>query len=119
MTREETIDAKLKQAATRAGMIDPDDLAIADLTSIKLTEAGEVEGAEALMAKLRQDKPFLFRQLGGSKHVRDMSREEAAERLAEIKRGPKPEPMPTDKKAKDQTPAERTAWLAEHSRRFG
>jgi hypothetical protein len=40
--------------------------------------------------------------------------------LAELKRGPKPnpEPMPVVN-AKDLTPDQRAVWLREHSRRFG
>ena len=52
------------------------------------------------------------------KHVREMSPEEAAATLKELRRGPKPEPMPTDKMAKDMNARERAEWLAEHQRRF-
>jgi ribosomal protein L29 len=51
------------------------------------------------------------------KHARDMSTEEAAAALAELKR-PKPEPMPIDKTAKEMNEAERAEWLREHRRRF-
>jgi len=53
-----------------------------------------------------------------AKHVREMSPEEAAKTLKELRRGPKPEPMPTDRMAKDMTARERAEWLAEHQRRF-
>ncbi len=52
------------------------------------------------------------------KHVREMTEAEKAEALAELRRGPKPEPMPIDKTAKEMTPAQRAAWLREHARRF-
>jgi hypothetical protein len=56
------------------------------------------------------------------KRASEMTEAERAEALAELKRGPKPEPMPiTDqpKMAKDMSQQERQAWLAEHKRRFG
>jgi len=53
------------------------------------------------------------------KHARDMSDAERAATLAAIKRGPKPEPMPIDKTAKEMTPAEQAAFLKELKKRFG
>ncbi len=50
------------------------------------------------------------------KHVRDMTPEQQAAALAELKR-PKPEPMPTDKTAKEMTEAERSEWIKEHVKR--
>jgi ribosomal protein L29 len=54
------------------------------------------------------------------KMARDMTPQERAEKLAELKRGPKPEwePLP-DKTAKEMSPREREAWLREHKRRVG
>jgi ribosomal protein L29 len=54
-----------------------------------------------------------------AKHVREMSPEEAAATLKELRRGPKPEPMPVDRKAKDMSPAERAEFLREVNRRWG
>jgi hypothetical protein len=54
------IRAELKAAALKAGMIDLDGLKLADLTKVKLNEAGEIEGAEALMTALKTAKPYLF-----------------------------------------------------------
>ena len=54
------VHAELKAEAVRAGMIDLDGLKLLDPSGIGLTEAGEVEGAAALMAKLRDAKPWLF-----------------------------------------------------------
>jgi ribosomal protein L29 len=54
-----------------------------------------------------------------TKHVREMSETERAETLAELRRGPKSEPMPIDKTAKEMTPAEREEFLRECARRFG
>ena len=53
--------AELKLHALRAGMIDLDGLKLIDSSRVKLTEKGEVEGADRLMADLRRDKPWLFR----------------------------------------------------------
>jgi hypothetical protein len=53
------------------------------------------------------------------KHVSEMSEAEKAAAFAELLKQPKPEPMPTDKMARDMTPAEQDAWLRELNRRFG
>ena len=54
------IRAELKAAALKAGMVDLDGLKLADLSTIKLNDAGEVEGAEALMEAMKKAKPYLF-----------------------------------------------------------
>lgn len=59
---ERIIRAELKAAALKAGMVDLDGLKLADLSSVKLNEAGEVEGADALMDALKKSKPFLFKE---------------------------------------------------------
>lgn len=56
--------AELKAAAIKAGMIDLDGLKLADLSLVKLNDAGEVEGAEALMAALKESKAYLFQASG-------------------------------------------------------
>ena len=53
------------------------------------------------------------------KLAKNMTPAERAAAIAILRRGPAPEPMPTDRKAKDLSPAERDAWLKEHARRFG
>ena len=52
--------AELKAAALKAGMIDLDGLKLADLSTVKLTDTGEVEGADALMTTMKETKPYLF-----------------------------------------------------------
>ena len=52
--------AELKAEALKAGMVDLDGLKLADMSKVKLNEAGEVEGAEALMTELKKSKPYLF-----------------------------------------------------------
>lgn len=54
------IRAELKAAAVKAGMIDLDALALADLSKCKLNDKGEVEGADELMEALQKGKPYLF-----------------------------------------------------------
>ena len=57
---ERILRAELKTVALKAGMVDLDGLKLADLSTVKLTDAGEVEGAEALMTLLKEKKPYLF-----------------------------------------------------------
>ena len=57
---ERIIRAELKASAMKAGMVDLDGLKLADLTKVKLNEAGEVEGADTLMEELKKAKPYLF-----------------------------------------------------------
>ena len=54
------IRAELKAEALRAGMVDLDGLKLLDVAEVKLTEAGEVAEAAALIAKLKRAKPWLF-----------------------------------------------------------
>lgn len=53
------------------------------------------------------------------KHVKEMSEVEKAEALAELRKGPAPEPMDLSKTAKEMTSAEREAFLKECKRRAG
>jgi hypothetical protein len=53
------------------------------------------------------------------KKARDMTPEEYKARLAELRRGPKPEPMPIDKMAKEMTAAEQASFIKELKKRFG
>jgi hypothetical protein len=53
------------------------------------------------------------------KHARDMSPQEYQAKLAELRRGQPPEPMPLpEKKANQMTEAEREIWWSEHRRKF-
>ncbi len=54
------IRAELKAEAIKAGMVDLDGLKLADLSKVKLNDAGEVEGADELMKALKEAKPYLF-----------------------------------------------------------
>lgn len=54
------IRAEMKAEAVRAGMVHLDGLKLLDLSNAKLTAFGEVEGAAALMAQAKRDKPWMF-----------------------------------------------------------
>lgn len=54
------IRAEMKAAAIKAGMVDLDGLKLADLSTVKLNDKGEVEGADELMKALKEAKPYLF-----------------------------------------------------------
>lgn len=57
---QRVIRAELKAVAIKAGMVDVDGLKLADLSTIKLDDKGEVEGADALIEALKKAKPYLF-----------------------------------------------------------
>jgi hypothetical protein len=59
-TEARLIRAELKAEAVRAGMVDLDGLKLIDTASVKLSDAGEVEGAAGLMRELKRAKPWLF-----------------------------------------------------------
>ncbi len=52
--------AEVKAAAARAGMVDPDGVRLLDLSAVRLSENGEVEGAEAAVEAARKSRPWLF-----------------------------------------------------------
>jgi len=53
------------------------------------------------------------------KKARDMTTEEYKAKLAELRRGPPPQPVPLpEKHARELTESERSEWLREHKRRF-
>jgi len=97
---QRVIRAELKAAALKAGMVDLDGLKLADLTKVKLNDAGEVEGADELMEAMKKAKPYLFGEPSSSsshkapkkddqkvKKATDMTDEEyAAARAAAIRR---------------------------------
>ena len=56
-TESRLIRAELKAEAMRAGIVDLDGLKLLDLSAAKLNDRGEVEGAAAMMARLKRDKP--------------------------------------------------------------
>ncbi len=90
--RVRSIRADLRIAAKEAGMVDLDGLKLLDMDAVKLTDAGDVENAVALMAELKKGKPYLFGQASSS--------------------NPAAPPKPSDgkpKRATEMTDAERKA----------
>jgi hypothetical protein len=86
---ERIVRAELKAHAIRAGIVDLDGLKLLDLSGVKLSPNGEVEGTEALIASLKAAKPYLFgaasssstakppsEQTPEAKHALNMSAEE-------------------------------------------
>ena len=58
--RAKLVQAELRTAAARAGMIDLDGVKLVDATSLSVNDAGELSEAQDIMARLRHDKPWLF-----------------------------------------------------------
>jgi hypothetical protein len=54
------IRAELKAEAMRAGIVDLDGLKLLDLSAARLNANGDVEGAGAMIIRLKRDKPWLF-----------------------------------------------------------
>jgi hypothetical protein len=65
---ERIIRAEMKAAALKAGMVDLDGLKLADLSKVKLLEDGTIEGADELMAAMKEAKPYLFGAPTGTSH---------------------------------------------------
>ncbi len=94
------VRAELKFEAMRAGMVDLDGLKLIDQSKVVLSPAGDVDGVPALIAQLKQDKPWLFAEASSSspaipppaksprqKHVSEMTDTEyRAARAALLKR---------------------------------
>ena len=59
-TEARLIRAELKAEAVRTGIVDLDGLRLLDLSAAKLNDKGEVDGAAALLAGLKREKPWLF-----------------------------------------------------------
>lgn len=58
--RGKLVQAELRTAAARAGMIDLDGVKLVDTTGLSLNEAGELQDGPEIMLRLRQSKPWLF-----------------------------------------------------------
>lgn len=92
------IRAELKAEAIKAGMVDLDGLKLADLSSIKIDEKGDVQGAAELLTALKESKPYLFKEPSSStSHTGEPP--------------PKKKPEPFD--ARKATPEERAAKARE------
>lgn len=58
--RAKLLQAELRTAAARAGMIDLDGIKLVDMSGLSVNEAGELAEAPETMARLKQAKPWLF-----------------------------------------------------------
>jgi hypothetical protein len=54
------IRTELRAEALRAGLLDADDLKLADVSQLNVNEDGEVSGVIELVKALKQAKPYLF-----------------------------------------------------------
>jgi hypothetical protein len=63
---ERIIRAELRVAGLKAGLVDLDGLKLADLSQARLNADGEVEGAEAVISRLKESKPYLFGSARGT-----------------------------------------------------
>lgn len=57
---DRVIRAELRALAIKAGMVDLDALKLLDASALKINDAGDVEGAEALIEAAKTAKPYLF-----------------------------------------------------------
>lgn len=55
------IMAELRAEGLKAGLIDMDGLKLADISKVKLSETGEVVGADEVFKALKEGKPYLFK----------------------------------------------------------
>lgn len=90
------IRAEVKAVALKAGIVDIDGLALADLSKVKFNDKGELEGADDAIEALKKAKPYLFTKTTSSttqppprredkpKHARDMTEEEFAAEMRKL-----------------------------------
>lgn len=52
--------SELKAVAIKAGIVDLDGLKLIEQDALTLNDKGELEGADALIEKLKDEKPYLF-----------------------------------------------------------
>lgn len=96
-SNDRIIRAELKAQAVAAGMHDLDGLKLADLSSITLDDHGDVVGAEELIAKLKETKPYLFKEFISTTSNPNL-------------------PKPNEAKAKKATDMDDTEWAKEKAR---
>lgn len=62
-THKVTINSELRVIAARMGMVNLDDLKLADASTLTVNaETGEVVGAEALLTAFKESRPYLFKE---------------------------------------------------------
>jgi hypothetical protein len=67
--RQRSIQAELKLEAVRAGMVDLDGLKLVDPGGLEVDADGVVKGADALLKRMRREKPWLFGGTSTSSHA--------------------------------------------------
>lgn len=60
LLRAKLLQAELRTAAARAGMIDLDGVKLVDTSKLAVNDVGELAEAPEIMARLRVEKPWLF-----------------------------------------------------------
>ncbi len=58
--RARLVQAELRTAAARAGMVDLDGIKLVDMSGLAVNASGELVEAPEIMTRLRHDKPWLF-----------------------------------------------------------
>jgi len=76
------IAAALRAEALRNGMVDLDGLKLLENPDLAVTEDGEVPGARQALAKLRQDKPWLFGEKSSSSTAQPPPTSRPSQKLA-------------------------------------
>ena len=64
--RGKLVQAELRTAAARAGMIDLDGIKLVETAGLSLNDAGELPNGAEIMVRLRQEKPWLFGRASSS-----------------------------------------------------
>ena len=78
---QRVVRAELKAVAVRSGIVDLDGLRLLDLSGVKMDDAGEVQGAEPIIAELKSRKPWLFGAVSSSSTAKPPSEQPAATKL--------------------------------------
>lgn len=76
------IRAELKALAVKAGIVDLDGLKLVELSTVKLKDDGEVDGADALIEGLKKAKPYLFAAPASSSTATPPSKDAPPEKRA-------------------------------------
>lgn len=58
--RAQLVQSELRTAAARAGMIDLDGIKLVDSSALAVNDSGQLAEGPEIMARLRQEKPWLF-----------------------------------------------------------
>lgn len=98
-THKVTINSELRVIAARMGMVNLDDLKLADTSALTVNaETGQVVGADALLTAFKESRPYLFKEPSSStSHAGD----------------PPPKEKPKLFNARTATPEERAAKAKE------